>query len=72
MRNKTRRCWSDATCDSSLFLDAYADEIATAAWSLYISQRRLIDIEEAGFELSRVNHKYGHSIASVRIRKHGH
>ena len=37
-----------------------------------ISRRRLIDIDEAGFELTRVNRKYGHSITSVRIRKQGH
>ena len=37
-----------------------------------ISQRRLIDIDEAGFELSRVNRNYGHSITFFCIRKQGH
>ena len=37
-----------------------------------ISRRRLIDIDEAGFEISRVNRTSGHSITSIRIRKQGH
>ena len=54
-----------------VFPDAHANELDTAGVS-QISQRRLIDIDEAGFELSRVNRNYGHSITSVCIRKQGH
>jgi len=37
-----------------------------------ISRRRFIDIDEAGFEITRVNRVFGHAITSVRIRKMGH
>ena len=57
-----------------VFLDAHAHEIATRRLKspCQISQRRLIDIDEAGFELSRVNRNYGHSITFFCIRKQGH
>lgn len=44
-----------------------ADGKATAAESFRVSQRRLINIDEAGFERSRVIRKYGHSITTARI-----